>query len=433
MKKLFISLVFLIASQSVFATIRYVNVNVVGGTGTGLSWANAYVSLQSALDVAVSGDQIWVAKGSYLPSKDALGNASPTDPRDKTFHLVNGVALYGGFVGTETLITQRVVGNVTILSGDIGTVGNSSDNSYHVVLSVSDANTTILDGFTISAGQAYGSAASITVETKTISRSNGGGMYNESSSPSLTNLIFLNNFSDLDGGGMYNSTSSPSITRVTFSGNLANFNSAGGGMCDVSSSPTLTNVLFSGNVASYGGGMCNKTSSSPVLTNVSFYANKAITISGPGLGGAMYNNNSTPIIKNSLFWGNNLFDNTTAATADIYNVTSPTSISFTAMQLPNNTTNYPTADFPNIGTSNNIFAQDPKFININNLSGSDGIFMTADDGLELKNISPCLNTGTASGASATDITGFARVSNPEMGAYEYNPATCPTFTIILLM
>ena len=45
----------------------------------------------------------------------------------------------------------------TILSGDIGVVDNNSDNSYHVVTGSDTNSTAILDGFTITAGNANGS------------------------------------------------------------------------------------------------------------------------------------------------------------------------------------------------------------------------------------------------------------------------------------
>ena len=57
------------------------------------------------------------------------------------------------------------------------------------------------------------------------------------------------------GGGMYNAGGSPTLTDVTFSGNSA---ANGGGMANwTSSSPTLTDVTFSANSATNGGGMSN--------------------------------------------------------------------------------------------------------------------------------------------------------------------------------
>jgi hypothetical protein len=95
------------------------------------------------------------------------------------------------------------------------------------------------------------------------------------------------------------------------------------------------------------------------------------------------------------------------------------------MQLANNTTNYPTANYPNIGTSNNLFAQNPLFVNDADPDGADNIFMTADDGLSLQSASPCKDAGTATGAPTTDITGAARVGNVDMGAYEFQ-GSCTT-------
>src|SRR5262245_48737704 len=76
----------------------YVNA-VATGANNGLSWTDAYIDLQSALSAAVNGDEIWVAAGTYKPT-------TSTD-RTISFTLKNGVALYGGFAGTETLLTQR--------------------------------------------------------------------------------------------------------------------------------------------------------------------------------------------------------------------------------------------------------------------------------------------------------------------------------------
>src|SRR5512143_3556420 len=72
----------------------------VGGATSGScdSWSAAcdlYFLLHS---VAVSGDQVWVQEGVYRPA---------ASDRTKSFELHDGVAIYGGFVGSETKLGQR--------------------------------------------------------------------------------------------------------------------------------------------------------------------------------------------------------------------------------------------------------------------------------------------------------------------------------------
>jgi parallel beta-helix repeat protein len=248
----------------------------VAASGDGRTWAAAFKTLQEALDVATTGEEIWVAAGTYYPT---TGTA-----RGETFQLLDGVAIYGGFDGTETLRGQRDWEvNVTTLSGDIGVSGDDSDNAYHVVTGADNAT---LDGFTVTAGNA-GYSPSVT---------RGGGMYNYSSSPTVTNCVFSANSAD-EGGGMWNS-SLPTLTNCMFSGNSA---SRGGGMWNASS-PTLTNCTFSGNSASLrGGGMYNDNShSSPTLTNCTFSSNSA-----DGNGGGMYNYfDASPTLTGCTFSGN---------------------------------------------------------------------------------------------------------------------------------
>jgi hypothetical protein len=274
---------------------------------------------------------------------------NPADLHSATFQLLNGVALYGGFAGTETSHDQRDwVAHPTLLSGDIGTTGDSSDNSYHVVTGSGTDASAVLDGFTISGGQGgyadgpdvldgggmYNHNGSPTVRNVTFSGNaaagdggsgggmynlnsnptltnvtftgnsgnDGGGMYNQDSNPTLTNVTFSGNSADLEGGGMYNQDSNPTLTNVTFSGNSAVWGEGGGMYNYNGSNPTLTNVTFSGNSADWGGGMSNYESS-PMLVNVTFSGNSAIS-EYDGCGGGMYNDDSSPMLVNVIFDGN---------------------------------------------------------------------------------------------------------------------------------
>lgn len=287
------------------------------GANDGSSWADAYTDLQDALAVAQAGDEIWVARGVYYPAPDAVD-------RSATFALVDGVALYGGFAGTEAQRDQRDwEANVTVLSGDLdrndgtdedGVVTDPEnivgDNAYHVVTGIDIGATAVLDGFVVTAGLADGSGAQRHGGGMYNARSNptltgvtfvgnqavyGGGVYTWQSSPTLTYITFAGNQVGELGGGMYSMLGSPTLTRVTFTGNRA---IRGGGMHNNASPSTLTGVIFTGNQASYGGGMYN-LAHNPTLVDVTFIGNRATTH-----GGGVYNERSKPTLTNAVFRGN---------------------------------------------------------------------------------------------------------------------------------
>ena len=339
--------------------------------GNGSSWANAFRDLQSALGASPC-TEVWVARGTYVPTSGA--------DQTKYFLLKSGVALYGGFAGTETLLGQRnPIANPTILSGDIGATGNS-DNSYHVVLGSLTDSTARLDGFTITAGNADGAGS--------YSYDSGGGMYSNQGSPTLVNLTFSGN-SATYGGGMYNyNNSNPSLTNVTFSGNSA---FSGGGMYNYQSSPSLTNMTFSGNSASLGGGMYNYQSS-PSLMNVTFSVNSATS------GAGMYNDtSSSPIIGNSILYGD--------TGPEISNNSSTATISFSIVQ----------GGYPGTGNLDANPLLGP-------LGNNGGFTKTRVLGFG----SPAIDAGTNTGCPAKDQRGRARpqdgdgngIATCDMGATE---------------
>jgi hypothetical protein len=119
-KPLFLNALWVLLSIACFTTqakVIYVNHNPSSNGNTGVDWANAYDDLQVAMDAAVEGDMLWVAGGTYKPTSAPDGGTA--DARDKNFHMSKDIKIFGGFVGTETLLAQRDwTTNETILSGD---------------------------------------------------------------------------------------------------------------------------------------------------------------------------------------------------------------------------------------------------------------------------------------------------------------------------
>ena len=236
----------------------------------------------------VAGDEIVVAPGTYFEAINFLGKA----------------------------ITVRSSGGAAVTTIDGGGV------EFHVVQCVSgEGPDTVLDGFTITGGNANG--------PDFFSDKRGGGMYIDGSSPTVTNCDFIGNMARF-GGGMFNDFSSPTVSNCTFTGNFAistgggmsnlfdsnptvtdcmfTGNSAlgggsnsGGGMFNSGSNPVVTNCTFVGNIASHGGGMNNSNFSDPVVTNCTFADNTGL---GFGRGAGMYNDLSSPTVTNCTFTGN---------------------------------------------------------------------------------------------------------------------------------
>lgn len=290
--------------------VIYVDINA-SGINDGSSWANAHNDLQDALVNVYSDDRIWVAAGTYKPSVKVGGNSN----RHKTFQMKNGVAIYGGFNGTETLLSQRdIENNQTILSGDLGAQGNPNDNCYHVFYHPEgfelDSNA-VLDGFTITGGNAdddsypdnsgggmHNDNCSPTVKNCKFSGNSGyygGGIMNYTVNAALTNNTFVNN-SAVNGGGVYNvENGSLTLTDCSFSSNDAD---VGAGMLNYAADATLINCTFSDNSAEWGGGICNYDNGTITLTDCTFNDNDA------DKGGGALNYASEAILTNCTFSSN---------------------------------------------------------------------------------------------------------------------------------
>lgn len=237
------------------AAIRYVNINA-SGANNGTSWANAYTDFKTAVDAAVSGDEIWVAKGTY---QTASGNS---------FSMKNGVKIYGGFNGGELSLSDRnFLSNPTKLMG----------NNQRVIYNSSLNNTATIDGFIITGGVTNA----------------GGAMYNDNSSPIFYNCTFTQNTATY-GGAIGNYQSSPTFYNCVFSQNTANY---GGGVDNEQSSPTFYNCIFKENTAIDAGDGIYNYSGTITLVNTTMVNNGAYGFRN-GSGADLI------IIKNSIIWDN---------------------------------------------------------------------------------------------------------------------------------
>jgi hypothetical protein len=146
------------------------------------------------------------------------------------------------------------------------------------VLGAGIDNTTILDGLTISGGNADGTSANFVLNGREFLRNSGGGIYN----------------------GLASYSSSPVLINVTISGNKASDSGGGAHSYYYYSAPVFVNVLISGNTANQGGGMANVSYSSPKLINVTIAGNYANSS-----GGGIFSEHSDYSIQNGVIWGNN--------------------------------------------------------------------------------------------------------------------------------
>jgi hypothetical protein len=317
---LLVFILLFLTSEISFANKHYVS--TTGNDSDGLSWANAYADLQTALGAAVDGDTIAVAKGTYIP-----------DASDRTvaFNMAAGVKVFGGFAGNEDITSVTIENrdfetNETILSGDLaGNDGSGiiTENSYTVVIfdawDAAMSNTTVLDGFTISGGNANGGS---------LESAGGGGIYMQPGSaqdcnPLLKNLVVKNNKAK-NGAGLYmdgiiniNAAISPTVENVIFESNYA-YSGSGGGIymaaapdCDVD--PVLNEVAIINNEASASGGGAfllggydgEPGTVSSTFNNVTFYGNACINSSN---GTAIFIHGqdglADPIFNNVIFYGN---------------------------------------------------------------------------------------------------------------------------------
>ena len=286
----------LTAVESDDDNIVYVDADAPGADN-GTSWLDAFTDLKDALSVAQAAgdvvDEVRVAQGIYTP-------AGPSGDRKATFQLIDGVAIKGGYAGygSPHPNARNISLYETVLSGDLnGDDGppfmHNQENSYHVVTADGTDESAILDGFTITGGNANGPGL----------HDSGGGMFSDFGRQTVSNCTFIGNSANFAGGAIENYCGGPRLIDCTVSDNWAAFH--GGGIYNSSDvSATLTNcMIVSNHAGSTGGGVYNSYESSPSFVNCIFSDNSA-----GSAGGAISNGFASVTLTNCTFAGNSAPD-----------------------------------------------------------------------------------------------------------------------------
>jgi parallel beta-helix repeat protein len=370
-------------------------------------------TLQQAISAASNGDTILVAPGTYHENINFLGKA----------------------------ITVASTGGPSV------TTINGGGRESVVTFSSGEANSSVLEGFTITNGNASvynlytGGGIAILYASPTIrnnvvtnnAASNGGGigLYVSPNAVIKNNLVTQNS-----GGGIY--IQGGSVGQIIGNTISKNTSVSGGGISLFDAgAPTIENNLITGNSASQGGGIATVNQTQGAIVQNLIVANVTgedgqgggISLSVPNgsIGPTTVNNT---IVTNQAVEGSGVyvggFDTQTA----LYNNVIVGSAGQSAVYCDGTYGYTPTALYNNDAFSSSGTGFDGVCSAIAGTNGnisSDPLFLNATSDFRLQNGSPAAGTGNSSAPALplSDFSGNPRLVNGkiDMGVYELQPAT----------
>lgn len=398
MKKLFFLLTACTAALCASATVRYV-APTGDNANDGLSWATAKASVKTAVNASSSGDEVYVAAGTY----------------NETISLKDGVSIRGGYNATTG--TRDIENYKSILDG-------MGLGKFLIVKYDNDCtNPTLIEGLILQNTEYSGE---------------GGGAFIRGNV--IMDHCIVRNCKGSGGGGVYANASNaatPAIIRNTTI-ELCEATSSGGGAY-LYKNAVMENCIVRGNSGKYGAVRLHNAGC--IIRNTVLYNNTCSVDGWPGSAG-IYNeagglvenctvvNNqgkqyagihSVDQVYNSVFWGNrdeegdadpaNFISGESNGSSNNWADEGFDGESFTTYSMSRNNMD---ADGPQ-------FNNPTTFVGVPQNAGEIAAMRAAD--WSLLSTSPLIDKGRADKAPATDILGVARpVGNGvDVGAYEYNP------------
>lgn len=295
-------------------------------------------------------------------------------------------------------------------SGAASTIIDATGANTRVIHCSANANTTLVEGFTIKGG--------LFIEPADGNSANGGGILTDTSDQTTFSrcIITGNEVRGYNGNNTF------------FSGGTA----YGGGMSIVSSTNTVVNCVFSNNIARGGNGFAPATIGYPggdghggavwsggaaTFTNNTFYANQAIggnganavsgTSNGGAGGGAFYAVDANTSTATNNIIANNVSTGGTGGTGFGGGTNGGNGLAFGGLNASSVTFNLFFSNMGGDGSTgtNAIIGQDPLFVN-------------PPGDLHLRSSSPAKFVGTNTGAPSVDLENNPRPFSPTIGAFE---------------
>jgi hypothetical protein len=373
------------------ATVFYVDVNSTNPVPPYAGWSTASTDIQSAIDAASDGDQIWVNDGIYQ----------------------TGGRVFLGAITNRVIINKAVT--VQSVNGPAVTMiqGNQPIGS-NAVRCVFMATNSVLSGFTLTNGGTMSSG------DPSLDQSGGGIWATNSSNSSggvVSNCVLIGNAAKNVGGGAYGGI-------IYNSSIIQNSAYTGGGVGFANGyTPTVTKCLiFSNTATAYGGGAAlvilnncilsqNKASSGGGAEFSMLYGCLVVSNSASQMGGGIYDGIST---INCTIVGNTALQQAggVASGGTVYNciiyfntVTNGSSPNYSGSPAP-----YYCCTIPPSLSGGVIVTNDPLFVD------------TADGNFRFQSNSPCINSGNNAYVVGTnDLDGNPRIvgGTVDIGCYEY--------------